>query len=116
MPFNLHRAAACGQTTVVILEGFFDCMKVHQAGWRNVVALMGASMSTQQERLLMERFTRIVLVLDGDATGRVGSAAIAARLAVKCSIQNIQLSNAGQPDQLDAEEIQKLLESCESQW
>ena len=114
--FNLHRAAARGQTTVVVVEGFFDCMKVHQAGWRNVVALMGASMSAEQERLLMERFTRIVLLLDGDAAGRSGSTAIAARLAGKCSVQDMQLSSARQPDQLDAEEIQKLLEFPGSKW
>ena len=109
--FNLHRAASCGQTAVVIVEGFFDCMKVHQAGWRNVVALMGASMSIEQERLLTERFTRTALLLDGDSAGRTGSAAIAGRLAGKCSIQDIQLSNARQPDQLEAGEIQQLLSS-----
>src|SRR5579875_97828 len=30
--FNLHRAAATEETSVVTVEGFFDCMKVHQAG------------------------------------------------------------------------------------
>jgi DNA primase len=114
--FNLHRAAACGQTTVVIVEGFFDCMKVHQAGWRNVVALMGASMSAEQEHLLLQRFTRMVLLLDGDAAGRAGSAAIAARLAGKCNIQDRRLSNAQQPDQLDTGEIQKLLDPLGSTW
>jgi DNA primase len=98
------------------VEGFFDCMKVHQAGWRNVVALMGVSMSVEQERLLMERFTRIVLLLDGDAAGRAGSAAIASRLAGKCSIQDTQLSNPRQPDQLEPGEIQELLESIASPW
>jgi DNA primase len=39
--FNMHRAAATEETFVVIVEGFFDCMKVHQAGIRSVVALMG---------------------------------------------------------------------------
>jgi DNA primase len=111
--FNLHRAAACGQTTVVIVEGFFDCMKVHQAGWRNVVALMGASLSSEQEELLLERFTRIVLILDGDTVGRAASAAIAARLAGKCSVRQIRLSDGLQPDELNAKEAQKLLEGIE---
>ena len=30
--FNMHRAAAGGENSVVVVEGFFDCMKVHQAG------------------------------------------------------------------------------------
>ena len=37
------------QTFAVVVEGFFDCMKVHQAGFQNVVALMGSSMSEAQE-------------------------------------------------------------------
>ena len=40
--FNLCRAAACGEERVVVVEGFFDCMKLHQAGQSGVVALMGA--------------------------------------------------------------------------
>jgi DNA primase len=49
--FNLHRAATHGES-VVIVEGFFDCIKVHQAGLRCVVALMGCSLSIGQEELL----------------------------------------------------------------
>ena len=36
--FNLHRAAAAAQPTVVLVEGFFDCLKLHQAGVPAVVA------------------------------------------------------------------------------
>jgi DNA primase len=30
--FNLHRAVATQESVVVVVEGFFDCMKVHQSG------------------------------------------------------------------------------------
>ncbi len=43
--FNLHRAAASGSDEVVAVEGFFDCMKGHQAGFTSVVALMGTTLS-----------------------------------------------------------------------
>src|SRR5512145_801867 len=42
--FNLHRAAATGQPAAVVVEGFFDCLKLHQAGVPAVVALMGAAL------------------------------------------------------------------------
>ncbi len=45
--FNLHRAAASGEAGVVVVEGFFDCLKVHQAGFRSVVALMGSALSQE---------------------------------------------------------------------
>ena len=44
--FNLHRAVAPGSQTGIVVEGFFDCLKVHQAGFGSVVALMGAAFTT----------------------------------------------------------------------
>ena len=49
--FNLHRVK--GEVSVVLVEGFFDCMKVTQAGFP-CVALMGSTMSKAQEELLGE--------------------------------------------------------------
>jgi len=47
--FNLQRALAAGGKTVIVVEGYFDCMLVHQAGFPWVVALMGCSLSVTQE-------------------------------------------------------------------
>src|ERR1041384_2586693 len=68
--FNMHRAGSRGGISVVVVEGFFDCMKVHQAGVRSVVALMGSVLYEPQRRALLERFRDITLLLDGDPTGR----------------------------------------------
>jgi DNA primase len=107
--FNLHRAAACGRDQVVVVEGFFDCMKVHQAGFAAVVALMGATMSTHQEQLLRDRFDQVLLLLDGDPAGRRGTAAIAAQLTGKCNVEVLNLPDGQQPDQLSSSEIGRLL-------
>jgi DNA primase len=45
--FNLDRAMQTGGRNVIVVEGFFDALKVHQAG-HPVVALMGASFSQRQ--------------------------------------------------------------------
>jgi DNA primase len=103
--FNLHRAAACGEDGVVVVEGFFDCMKIYQAGFPCAVALMGATLSEQQERWLLERFRRVVLLLDGDQAGQTGSAEIAPRLAGQCSLSVLDLPPGEQPDRLSSEEI-----------
>src|SRR5436853_4581508 len=56
--YNLHRVK--GRSVVVLVEGFFDCMKVSQAGYP-CVALMGCSMSELQEELLAAaRFAHVV--------------------------------------------------------
>ena len=81
-------------------EGYFDCLRVHQAGFPYVVALMGSALSASQERLLTERFERAILVLDGDAAGRAASRAISTRLSEKCSVVVIDVPEGMQPDQL----------------
>jgi DNA primase len=107
--FNFHRARASGEERVIVVEGFFDCLKVHQAGFRSVVALMGAALYDRQRRLLTEHFRRITLMLDGDAAGRHASAVIATQLERCCRVRMIQLATNTQPDQLAAEAIQALL-------
>lgn len=107
--FNLHRASVCGQDRAVIVEGFFDCLKVYQAGQPCVVALMGCSLSVQQEKLLVEHFRHIVLMLDADAAGRQASRVIADRLNNRLTIELVELATGRQPDQLSGEEIHRAL-------
>jgi DNA primase len=107
--FNLHRARATRQSTVIVVEGFFDCLKVSQAGFGSVVALMGADLYEQQGRLLIQCFRHVVLMLDGDATGRRASTAISAKLSADCSVRIVQLAENQQPDQLSGPALQELL-------
>ncbi len=63
---------------LVLVEGFFDVAKLVEAGCRNVGALMGAHISSEQiERLAWIRshagFSRIVLFLDRDEAGQKGA-------------------------------------------
>lgn len=107
--FNLHRALAQGNRRVILVEGYFDCMKVHQAGFSHVVALMGCSLSAWQAQRLGERFEHVTLMLDGDQTGRGATQTIRHQLPVKLSSLTIQLPDETQPDQLSSSEIQLLL-------
>jgi DNA primase len=102
--FNLHRAARCGNS-VVVVEGFFDALNVHQAGLQCVVALMGCSLSIRQEELLQEHFREVVLFLDGDKAGRSGGARIAQRLVAKVSTRLVEIPGGNQPDMLGADQI-----------
>jgi DNA primase len=111
--FNLHRAAAIRQQTVVVVEGFFDCLKVHQSGVP-VVALMGAALYEAQKSTLLRHFRSIILMLDGDAAGRRATADIAARLCAHCSVQVVHLPERMQPDQMSADQIRHALLSCRS--
>jgi DNA primase len=107
--FNLHRAveSAAGQGGVaIVVEGFFDGLKVHQAGYGNVVALLGASLSERQSKLLDTYFRELVVMLDGDETGRRASRALAARWP---DAYMAWVPAGWQPDQLSHDQIQEVL-------
>jgi len=107
--FNSHRAIATGSRTVILVEGYFDCMRVYQTGRPWVVALMGAALSIEQEKLLLAHFEKLILMLDGDAAGRAASQAIAIRLSRRCSVVTVRLSSGAQPDQMSDGAIGRLL-------
>ena len=50
--FNLHRALGTEARTVIVVEGFFDTLAVHQSGYPAVVALMGSTISRYQADFL----------------------------------------------------------------
>jgi DNA primase len=107
--FNLHRAIAHREQKIIVVEGFFDCLKVHQAGLPCVVALMGCSLSEYQETLLVQSVRNVVLMLDADSAGYHGSAVIADRLSKHCGVEIVGLAAGQQPDRLSTPEIHRAL-------
>jgi DNA primase len=111
--FNIDRAIKeSPDKPLVIVEGFFGCMKLHQHGCHKVVALMGSSMSTAQEDLIRKhtnRKSQVILMLDEDEAGRLGREEIAVRLA-KCVFVKIHVFDQPekQPEDLSAEEVAAL--------
>lgn len=106
--FNLHRARFC-PGSLVIVEGFFDCIRIHQSGHPAVVALMGSSLSRRQEDLLVWLSRPVVLMLDGDDAGTSGTKRIIERLRGKLPIRLIRLEEGLQPDGLSPGYIRQLL-------
>lgn len=55
---------------VIIVEGYMDTISLYQAGFKNVVASMGTSLTKDQARLI-KRYTENVLIsYDGDFAGQ----------------------------------------------
>jgi DNA primase len=71
--FGLDRAgpAIRKEGTAVIVEGQFDTIACHQAGFGNVVASMGTALTEDQYRVLNEmKIERAIVAFDGDAAGQ----------------------------------------------
>jgi DNA primase len=114
--FNLHRVIREAAEWAIVVEGFFDCLRVHQAGYRNVVALMGVSLSEMQEKFLLQRFPLLVLMLDGDEAGQRASQQLLEQLAGKVSVAVTEMASGRQPDQLSNEEINRMLHRVSSRF
>lgn len=108
--FNIDRAIKEPQEIpLIIVEGFFDCMKLHQQGHRKVVALMGSTMSAVQEELIRkhtDRTSQVIIMLDEDEAGRAGREDIAVRLAKFVFVKVHVFGKEGsQPESLNADEL-----------
>lgn len=110
--FNFHRVLkeVEARRPIVLVEGFFDCVNVDQAGFP-VVALMGCSLSEAQEQLLTSDFNSVVVMLDGDEVGRKAAEEISARLTRKMFVRVVDVGEGRQPDQLSTDELKSLLSS-----
>ena len=112
--FNLDKASQePAANPLVIVEGFFDAIKLHQHGHRKVVALMGCSMSAAQEELIRQHTdpqASIIVMLDENAAGQAGRRDIAGRLAGHCWVKTHVFARPDmEPEHLTAEEVQALL-------
>ncbi len=105
--FNLHRSQTEAKH-VVLVEGFFDCIKVYQSGYP-CIALLGSSLSKAQEELLLRHFRGAVLLFDGDQAGRRATKDCSQRLGQRILVKAITLPDQKQPDMLSAKEIKSLL-------
>ncbi|MCH8296149.1 hypothetical protein IH992_34150, partial [Candidatus Poribacteria bacterium] len=59
--------------------------------------------------LLVENFDRVVIIGDGDDSGRAFARDAAERLTRKMFVRVVDLPDNVQPDKLSSEQIQKLL-------
>lgn len=55
---------------VYFVEGFLDCIAMHQAGYKNTVATMGTAATKQHIELVKKFVERIIIVYDADTAGK----------------------------------------------
>ncbi len=57
----------------LIVEGYMDLIRLHEAGFAHAVATSGTALTIEQAHLLRRFCRRIVLIFDGDAAGSKAS-------------------------------------------
>ncbi len=70
---NLARRAAQADRTLIVVEGYLDCIALHQAGFENAVAALGTSFTPEQAAELRKYADYVFLCFDGDAAGNAAA-------------------------------------------
>jgi len=117
--FNIHRAKKIGDQ-VIIVESSFDAIRVHQAGFPNVVATLGGFLSTEQQSILNRYFNKIIIMTDADLAGRELGKSISNKLRSKdilwasCTYGKIYPHDAKDAGDMTDEEIKTCIKNAVS--
>jgi DNA primase len=60
---------ATEKDSVIIVEGYFDLLTLHQYGWKNSVATLGTALTTQHIRILKRYTKNLITLFDADQAG-----------------------------------------------
>ncbi len=99
--FNYHRARDAIRLSkeVILVEGNMDAIRLYSVGIKNVIALMGTSVTKEQIEALKKLRCKIILMLDNDNAGENATFSIGNRLEEERIIFDIvRLSGEKDPD------------------
>jgi len=88
--FNISQAKRQNSDSVIIVESNFDALRVHQAGFPNVVATLGGSFSEQHKAQLSKYFNTVILGVDNDDAGHK----LARKIARECGKVGLSVTQA----------------------
>lgn len=95
--------------TVFLVEGFFDVIRLWQAGYRNAVAMLGSYLSSFQEEKLVRFFKQVIVVPDGDKPGYDAARRIEAWLGKRQHVVVAATPEGKDPADLSVDELVGLL-------
>ena len=99
--YNYHRAKEFARLSgsVIIMEGFMDVIRAYTIGYKNVIALMGTSMTNEQANLITKLSRNIYICLDGDNPGKKATISVGEQLEkLGINPKVIPLSSDDDPD------------------
>jgi DNA primase len=70
---NVARRFAQESRTLIVVEGYLDCIALHQAGFQNAVAALGTSFTAEQAAELRKYAENVYLCFDGDSAGNAAA-------------------------------------------
>lgn len=68
--YGLNFARKANSKRVIIVEGYMDCIALHQKGFDYAVASLGTALTQSQARLLKRYFDEVLIGYDADGAGQ----------------------------------------------
>ena len=98
--YHLAKDEARKEKSLIVVEGFMDVIRLYSIGVKNVVALMGTSLTKEQTTLIKRTSTNIILMLDGDNPGKKAIVNVGQILEE----ENLRVNVVALPEELDPDE------------
>ncbi len=99
--FNYHRAFDSIRLLkeVIVVEGNMDAIRLYSVGIKNVVALMGTSITKEQMAIFKKLRSKVILMLDNDSAGENATLTVGNLLEEnQIPFQIVRLSGEKDPD------------------
>jgi DNA primase len=114
---NVARRAAGKADAIVVVEGYLDCITLHQAGIPNAVASLGTAFTLDQARELRKVAASVFVCFDADVAGQTATAkSIELLRDAGCSARIVALPTGEDPDSYvrahGAEQFRALLDAA----
>lgn len=115
--WNFHRAKYEGDTAI-LCESSFDAIRIHQAGFKNVVALLGGYASKYHVRQLNRSFSTMLIMTDNDEAGRKLASSIESKMTGKkilyaaCSPEELYPRNVKDASDMTDDEIRQVIRNA----
>lgn len=85
---------------IILVEGYIDCIKLHQYGITNVVASLGTAFTNEQAELIKKYAEEIIILYDGDEAGQRETAKVIDILSKEdIKIDVVTLPGSKDPDE-----------------
>lgn len=98
--FALNFAKNTGERKLILAEGYMDVIALHQAGFKNAVATLGTSLTSEQATIMKRYADEVIICYDADEAGqKAASRAINLLRNVGILIRVLAVPGAKDPDE-----------------
>lgn len=85
----------------ILVEGYFDCLLLHQTGWKQTVAVCGANLTISHAKLLARHGRAALLAFDPDSAGiEATDKAFPPLFSLGMDVRVLRLPSGVDPDEL----------------